>query len=129
MDCLTNRKFISLIGAIQRRQGKWAESTANLEKAASLNPKDVWALQNLTFNYQMLRNWDAANKTIDRAIALDPTALDPLEVKCQLAVAEKGDFSVTEKAFDAVKSVPMSADQRAQDRQFPGGCVSPRTQV
>ena len=100
------------IGAIQRRQGKWDESTANLEKAASLNPKDVWALQNLSFNYQMLRNWDAANKTIDRAIALDPTALDPLEVKCQLAVAENGDFSVTEKAFDAVKSVPMSADQR-----------------
>src|SRR5437773_7833061 len=28
------------IGAIQRRQGKWAESTANLQKAASLNPKD-----------------------------------------------------------------------------------------
>src|SRR6267378_8390603 len=27
------------IGAIQRRQGKWADSTANLEKAASLNPK------------------------------------------------------------------------------------------
>ena len=25
------------IGAIQRRQGRWAESTANLEKAASLN--------------------------------------------------------------------------------------------
>ena len=53
------------IGAIQRRQGKWDESTANLEKAASLNPKDVWALQNLSFNYQMLRNWDAANRTID----------------------------------------------------------------
>ena len=31
------------IGAIQRRQGKWAESTANLEKAVSLNPKDAWA--------------------------------------------------------------------------------------
>ena len=100
------------IGAIQRRQGKWAESTANLEKAASLNPKDVWALQNLAFNYQMLRNWDSANKTIDRALASDPVALGPLEVKCQLAIAEKGDFSVAEKAFDAVKSVPMSADQK-----------------
>ena len=100
------------IGAIQRRQGKWAESTANLEKAASLNPKDVWALQNLAFNYQMLRNWDLANKTIDRALASDPVALGPLEVKCQLAIAEKGDFSVAEKAFDAVKSVPMSADQK-----------------
>jgi TolB-like protein/Tfp pilus assembly protein PilF len=100
------------IGAIQRRQGKWAESTANLEKAGSLNPKDVWALQNLAFNYQMLRNWDSANKTIDRALASDPVALGPLEVKCQLAIAEKGDFSVAEKAFDAVKSVPMSADQK-----------------
>ena len=100
------------LGAIQRRQGKWAESTANLEKAASLNPKDIWALQNLAFNYQMLRNFDAANKTIDRALALDPTALGPLEVKSKLAVAEKGDFSVTEKAFDAVKSVPMSDEQK-----------------
>src|SRR5207249_899665 len=26
------------IGSIQRRQGKWAESTANLEKAATLDP-------------------------------------------------------------------------------------------
>src|SRR5213595_2886252 len=99
------------VGAIQRRQGKWADSTTNLEKAASLNPKDIWALQNLAFNYQMLRNFDKANATIDRALAFDPTALGPLEVKCQLAVAEKGDFSVTEKAFEAVKSVPMSAEQ------------------
>src|SRR5205085_487213 len=33
------------LGAIQRRQGKWTESTANLENAASLNAKDIWALQ------------------------------------------------------------------------------------
>src|SRR5213595_1980566 len=100
------------VGAIQRRQGKWSESTANIEKAASLNPKDIFALQNLAFNYQMLRNFEMANKTIDRALASDPTALGPLEIKCQLAVAEKGDFSVSEKAFEAVKSMPMSADQK-----------------
>src|SRR5207302_9218496 len=63
------------IGAIQRRQGKWAESTANLEKAASLNPKDSWPLQNLAFNYQMLRNFDAANKTIDRGLKVDPNGV------------------------------------------------------
>jgi TolB-like protein/Tfp pilus assembly protein PilF len=100
------------IGAIQRRQGKWAESTANLEKAVSLNPKDPWPLQNLTYNYAMLRNYDAANKTIDRALALNSTALEPLEVKSQLAIAEKGDFSVAEKAFEAVKSVPMTNGQK-----------------
>jgi TolB-like protein/Tfp pilus assembly protein PilF len=102
------------IGAIQRRQGKWAESTTNLEKAVSLNPKDVWSLQNLTFNYAMLRNYDTANKTIDRALALDPTALEPLEVKSQLAIAEKGDFSVAEKAFEALKAIPMTNEQKAK---------------
>jgi len=100
------------IGAIQRRQGKWAESTANLEKAVSLNPKDIWPLQNLAFNYQMLRNYDEANKTIDRALALDPNALGPLEVKVKLAIAEKGDFSVAEKAFGVVKSIPMTNEQK-----------------
>ena len=100
------------IGAIQRRQGKWAESTANIEKAVSLNPKEIWPLQNLAFNYQMLRNYDAANKTIDRALALDPKAFEPLEVKSKLAISEKGDFGVAEKAFEAVKSIPMTNEQK-----------------
>jgi TolB-like protein/Tfp pilus assembly protein PilF len=100
------------LGAIQRRQGKWAESTANLEKAASLNPKDIWALQNLAFNYQMLRDFDKANQTIDRALVLNPTATGPLEVKSKLAFLERGDFSVAEKAFEAVKSIPMTDEQK-----------------
>src|SRR5438552_3221516 len=74
---LPNESEIYLyIGSIQRRQGKWAESTASMEKAVNLNPKDVWSLQNLTFNYMMLRDYDAANKTIDRALTLNPTALE-----------------------------------------------------
>jgi TolB-like protein/Tfp pilus assembly protein PilF len=100
------------LGAIQRRQGKWAESTANLEKAASLNPKDSWPLQNLAFNYQMLRDFDAANKTIDRGLEVDPGGLGLWEMKSKLAIAEKGDLSVSEKAFQAVKSMPMNNEQK-----------------
>jgi TolB-like protein/Flp pilus assembly protein TadD len=100
------------IGAIQRRQGKWAESTANLEKAVNLNPKDTWPLQQLTFNYWMLRDFDKANKTIDRALALNPASLGPWEVKSKLAISEKGDFSVAEKAFETVKSFPMTNEQK-----------------
>ena len=100
------------IGAIQRRQGKWAESTANLEKAASLNPKDTWPLQNLAFNYQMQRNFDAANKTIDRALQINPHGIGLWEIKVKLAIAEKGDFSVYEQALEKVKSFPMSNEER-----------------
>src|SRR5438034_2610827 len=96
------------LGAIQRRQGKWAESTANLGKAASLNPKDSWPLQNLAENYQVLRNFDAANKTIDRGLQINPTDVGLWEYKSKLAIAEKGDLSVSEKAFQTVKSMPMN---------------------
>jgi len=100
------------IGAIQRRQGKWAESTANLEKAVSLNPKDSWPLQNLAFNYQMLRNFDAANKTIDRALQIDPKGISLWSIKAKLAIGEKGDLSVGEKLLEKAKSFPMSSEER-----------------
>jgi len=102
------------IGAIQRRQGKWAESTANLEKAVSLNPKDSWPLQNLAFNYQMLRNFDAANKTIDRALQIDPKGISLWGIKAKLAIGEKGDLSVGEKLLEKAKSFPMSSEERLQ---------------
>ena len=100
------------IGAIQRRQGKWAESTANLEKAVSLNPKDIWPLQNLAFNYQMLRNFDAANKTIDRALQIDPQGISLWGIKAKFAIGEKGDLSVGEKLLEKAKSFPMSSEER-----------------
>src|SRR5207249_7983038 len=90
------------------RQGKWTESTANLEKAASLNPKDSWPLQNLADNYQVLRNFDAANKTIDRGLQINPTEVGLWEIKSKLAIAENGDLSVSEKAFQTVKSMTMN---------------------
>src|SRR6476619_5979011 len=102
------------IGAIQRRQGKWAESTANLEKAVSLNPKDSWPLQNLAFNYQMLRNFDAANKTIDRALQIDPKGISLWGIKAKLAIGEKGDLSVGEKLLEKAKSFPLSSEERLQ---------------
>ena len=96
------------LGAIQRRLGKWPESTASLEKAASLNPKDSWVLQNLALNYQMLRDFDAANTTIDRGLKVNPNGFGLWEIKSKLAIAEKGDLSVSEKAIQTVKSMPMN---------------------
>ena len=100
------------IGAIQRRQGKWAESTANLEKAVGLNPKDSWPLQNLALNYQMLRNFDAANKTIDRALQINPQGFSLWGIKAKLAISEKGDLSVGEKLLEKAKSLPLNNEER-----------------
>jgi len=85
------------IGAIERRQGKWAQSTANLEKAASLSPKDAWILENLADNYYANRDFETADKLFDRAIAAAPNSLGARAQKAQLAVDWKGDLSVMEK--------------------------------
>jgi TolB-like protein/Flp pilus assembly protein TadD len=85
------------IGAIERRQGKWAQSTANLEKAASLSPMDAWVLENLADNYYANRDFETADKLFDRAIAAAPNSLSARAQKAQLAVDWKGDLSVMEK--------------------------------
>jgi TolB-like protein len=100
------------LGSIQRRLGKWPESNASLEKAASLDPKDSWVLQNLALSYQTLRDFDAANKTIDRGLEVNPDGLGLWEIKSKLAIAEKGDLSVAERAFQAVKSIPMNNEEK-----------------
>ena len=88
-----------VIGAILRRQGKWQESTANLEKAVSLNPNDTWPLQNLFFNYQVQHDFDAANRVVDRALAINPKSFSLWGMKAKLAVAERGDLTVAEKGL------------------------------
>jgi TolB-like protein len=100
------------LGSIQRRLGKWPESNASLEKAASLDPKDSWVLQNLALSYQTLRDFDAANKTIDRGLKVNPDGLGLWEIKSKLAIAEKGDLSVAERAFQAAKSIPMNNEEK-----------------
>src|SRR5256885_3081374 len=85
-------------GAIQRRQGKWEESTASLKKASELDPKSSWPLQNLAFNYQMLRDYPAAQRTIDKALQLSPKSFELWGLKIEFAIEQRGDFSEYERA-------------------------------
>jgi TolB-like protein/Flp pilus assembly protein TadD len=95
------------IGSIQRRQGKWAESTANLEKAAELDPKNTTILINLCFSYVALRNFETADKVLDRGIMASPQSFQARALKALVGVLGKGDLSVAKKVFS---SVPPETD-------------------
>src|SRR6184192_3876732 len=95
------------IGAIQRRQGKWIESTENLEKGAALDPKNVGILCNLGYSYMAQRNFEAAEKIFDRALAAEPRSLQATGMQAAVAVQSTGDLSAVEKQFS---SVPPEAD-------------------
>jgi TolB-like protein/Flp pilus assembly protein TadD len=97
------------IGAIQRRQGKWEESTASLKKASELDPKSSWPLQNLAFNYEMVRDYAAARRTIDKALQLSPKSFELWGLKIQFAIEQRGDFSEYERAVAMFNSGPQSS--------------------
>jgi TolB-like protein/Flp pilus assembly protein TadD len=100
-----NAQAYLAIGAIQRRQGRWTESTANLEKAASLDPKNIGILVNLAFSYMALRNFEAADKTLDRGIAMAPHSFETVGLKGFAAVM-KGDLADAEKQLSSFAGDP-----------------------
>jgi TolB-like protein/Flp pilus assembly protein TadD len=100
-----NAQAYLAIGAIQRRQGRWMESTANLEKAASLDPKNLSILVNLAFSYMALRKFDAAETTIDRGIAIAPHSFETVGLKGFAAVM-KGDLASAEKQLSLFAGDP-----------------------
>src|SRR2546423_805331 len=90
------------IGSIQRRQGKWVESNANLEKAATLDPKNTNVLMNLCYSYMAQRNFEAANKTVDRLIATSTQSFQGRALKGFIALQLKGDLGAAEKVFSSI---------------------------
>jgi len=61
-----------LAGYIDRRQGCWAESTKNLERAVELDPRNVFFLQQIARSYGRLRRFADAARVLDRAVAITP---------------------------------------------------------
>jgi TolB-like protein/Flp pilus assembly protein TadD len=104
MKSLPNSADVYLaIGAIQRRQGKWAESTANMEKAASLSPKDAFLLMNLADNYRAAGDFEHADKLFDRALEAAPNSISARAGKAMLAVDLKGDLSEIDKQLAQIQ--------------------------
>jgi TolB-like protein/Flp pilus assembly protein TadD len=84
------------IGAIQRRQGKWTESTANFEKSASLDPKNAKVLFNLALNYVAQRDFKTADKILDRGLVAEPQSFGLRGLKAGLGVISNGDVGFAE---------------------------------
>jgi serine/threonine-protein kinase len=90
------------IGAIERRQGKWVDSTAHLEKAVALDPNNAWPIQNLAYNYMATRDYAQAEKVLDRAIEAAPQSLALHGIKARIALDARGDVASVEKMLEKV---------------------------
>ena len=65
-----------LLGFIDRRQGRWAESTRTLEHAIELDPRNFYTLQQMSLSYLQLRRFEDMAAVLDRAHAIVPNDVD-----------------------------------------------------
>jgi serine/threonine protein kinase/Flp pilus assembly protein TadD len=65
-------ELFEILGYIDRRQGWWAESTKNLERAIELDPQNGFILGQIAQSYGFLRRYADEERILDRAITLAP---------------------------------------------------------
>ena len=71
-----NAQIFALTGYIDRRQGRWNESTQNLERALELDPRNWFILQQISLSYQFLRRFAEMEAILDRVLVILPGDID-----------------------------------------------------
>ncbi len=142
-QALPNNADAFVISAyIDRRQGRWEESTRNFEQASKLDPRNVVILQQLSLNYENLRRYSEMTAVLDRALMLAPNdvalrmqragvALNwradpkPQHAAIQTILAENTNVAalVADQWFQlALLERDSAAAERALAAMSPGGC-------
>ncbi len=95
---------LALGGYLDRRQGRWAESTNDFERACNLDPKNSEILMQLMYNYSLLNQYRDLERSLDRLVALDPDNPRWKVYKAWISVEEKAELSDLRAALEALPS-------------------------
>jgi serine/threonine protein kinase/tetratricopeptide (TPR) repeat protein len=109
-------RIFRLTGFIQRRQGRWEESTRSLERALELDPRNVATLDNIGDSYAALRRYAEQKSKLDRILAIEP---NDVEVKAWRALVEvnwKADTRPLHQLIDEIRATNPAAMPRIADR-------------
>jgi serine/threonine protein kinase/tetratricopeptide (TPR) repeat protein len=95
-------RVFELKGYINRRQGRWQESTRDLERAIELDPRNVFMLQQLAISYGCLRRYAEVKSILDRVLTIAP---DDVVTKAVLAMAEMHSTADTRPLHQIIDSI------------------------
>jgi tetratricopeptide (TPR) repeat protein len=98
-----------LTGVIQRRQGRWEESTRNLERSIEFDPRNFFTLQQIALSYGLLHRYDEDTSVLKRALAVEP---DDVDTKIALAAVQfhwKANTQPVRQTVDSIRFTNPSA--------------------
>jgi len=102
-------QIVEFKGYIERRQGRWEESTRDLERAIELDPRNLRTLTQTPLTYQFFRRYAERKSYIDRALAVVP---NDAALKGERAVVEldwKADTSPLRQVIDSIRATNPAA--------------------
>ena len=88
--------------AIYRRRGEERRSIAEYERAAELDPRDVWIPDQIGASYNGIRRWSDAEHWLKRALALDPRHVGASYRLNLTYIASTGDIQRARQAFEGI---------------------------
>jgi TolB-like protein len=102
-------RIFYLTGLIERRQGRWEESTRNLEHAIDLDPRNFFTLQQIALSYGVLRRYVEETSVLDRALAIEPNNVDTKVALASVEFHWKADTRPLHRAIDSIRATNPGA--------------------
>jgi serine/threonine-protein kinase len=113
---LPNSPGISfLMGCIQRRQGRWEESTRNLERALELDPRNVNTLYNIADSCGLLRRYAEQKSKFDRILTIKPNNLGAKAERAFVELNWKADAGPLHQLIDEIRATNPRAMPKVYD--------------
>jgi serine/threonine-protein kinase len=97
-------RVFELEGYIERRQGRWEEAIRNLERAADLDPRNVFTLEQLALSYQLLRRYAGAESLLDRILAIEPNNVEIQAARAFVELDWKADTRPLHELIDKIRT-------------------------
>jgi len=107
-----------LAGAITRRQGQWKDCIQNMERAAELDPRNVWLLQQICHTYYFLRRYVDMAGALDRAIAASPGDATSRVARALVDLESRGETQSAREAIHTVVAEDPSAVDAIAEQWF-----------
>jgi serine/threonine protein kinase/tetratricopeptide (TPR) repeat protein len=104
-------RVFELEGYIQRRQGRWEEAIRNLERAADLDPHNVFTLEQLALSYQLLRRYAKTESLLDRILSIEPNNLEIKAARAFVQLDWKAETRPLHQLIDEVRATNSGATQ------------------
>jgi TolB-like protein/class 3 adenylate cyclase/Flp pilus assembly protein TadD len=109
----------SFAGAIERRQGRWAESTRHFEEAVTKDPRNPGALVELASNnYVALRRYEDAARTLDSVLIWKPNDFDFEQERAFVDWAGRADLRRIERLLSGDTAKTADPDLLASTRIY-----------